>query len=83
MPKTRRDILQAIAEKCGGRIAVQITRLTKRSPAPDKFLDRSVSDEEYASEMKKLAGDITRLSLPTIRWSLLDHLDDLDGKKNA
>ena len=81
MPKTRRDILQAIAAQCGGRYAVQVSRITEKRPPPDDFLDRPVTDAEYTSEMKKLDGDRKFVHLPTVKWSLLDHLDDLERKK--
>ena len=83
MTKTRRDILQAIADKCGGKYAERVSLLSKKRPPPDSMLDRTLSDEEFASEMKKLEGEKPHVFWPDVKWALLDELDDRDRKKTA
>jgi hypothetical protein len=79
MIKTRRDVLQTIGDKFGGKYAERVSLVSKRRPPPDPMLDRTLSDEEFASEMKKLETEKSNVFWPDVKWVLLDELDDSDS----
>jgi hypothetical protein len=83
MPKTRRDILYALADRFGGKQADDLRAfLSKKSPC-DSTIDRILSDEEFALEMKKLDRDLPTPFWPLGTWELLDELDDRERKKRG
>ncbi len=57
MPKTRRDLLLAIADKIGGERARRM-REAVRQARYDPHLERPISDEEFASQLEKAERDL-------------------------
>jgi hypothetical protein len=60
MPKTEKDLLHAVAKKVGGeRGKRMLKKLGKKVPPPfDRLLDRALSDEEFAAQLKKAEDEI-------------------------
>lgn len=57
MPKTRRQLLQAIAEKIGGERGRRMRELIRLSPRRD-LLDRELTDEEFAEQLATAERDL-------------------------
>lgn len=56
-PKTRRDLLYAIAKKIGGERGKRMRELIKHSPFRN-LLDRPLSDAEYAEQLDHAERDL-------------------------
>jgi hypothetical protein len=46
-------------------------------------MNRALTEEEFASQMKKLDRDLPTPFWPLATWELLDELDDQERKKKA
>jgi hypothetical protein len=57
MPKTRRDLLLAIADKVGGERARRM-REAVRQAKYDPLLERPISDAEFASRLEQAEKDL-------------------------
>ena len=54
MPKTRRALYFAIAEKIGGTRGERLRAAVESAAPTDPLLEQVVSDERFEAEMKKL-----------------------------
>lgn len=57
MPKTRRQLLLAIADKVGGERARRMRELIRLSPRWD-LLDRELTDEEFTEQLTAAERDL-------------------------
>ncbi len=57
MAKTRRDLLNAIADKIGGERGKRMRELVKHSAFRD-LLDRELTDEDYADQLNNAERDL-------------------------
>ncbi len=83
MPKTRRDILHSLADRFGGKQADELRAFLSKKSRYDATIDRVLSEEEFASEMRKLDRDLSSPFSPLPTWELLDELDDRERKKKT
>ena len=60
MAKTRRDLLYAIAERLGGERGRRMRDAIKHSAFAD-LLDRTMTDEEYATQLANAETDLPRV----------------------
>jgi hypothetical protein len=58
MPKTKRDLLHALADKIGGDQGERLRALLQRKTMMDDILDRPLSEEEFAAQLQKLQQGI-------------------------
>jgi hypothetical protein len=83
MPKTRRDILLALADRFGGKQADELRAFLSKKSRYDSTIDRVLSDDQFAAEMKKLDRELPTPFWPLPAWELLDELDDRERKRKA
>jgi hypothetical protein len=70
MPKTKRDLLHAVADKIGGEHGERMRTALKRKTPFDDILDRTMSREAFVSEMKRLESDLPKAfaKMKTMDW---------------
>lgn len=70
MPKTRRDLLYAIADKIGGERGKRMREAVRKTRFPE-LLDRPMTDEEFATQLRNAERDLPQVlaSLETLRES--------------
>ncbi len=56
-PKTRRDLLYAIARKIGGERGKRMRELVKHSPFRD-LLDRPLTEDDYQEQLNNAERDL-------------------------
>jgi hypothetical protein len=59
MPKTKRDLYNAIADKIGGERGKRMRECFQQSPFKD-LLNEEISDEDFASHLKKAERDLPK-----------------------
>lgn len=57
MPKTKRELYQAIANKVGGEHGKRMLECFQQAPFTD-LLDKEISDEEFDLHLKKAEHDL-------------------------
>ncbi len=57
MPKTRRDLLYAIADKIGGERGKRMREAVRKTGFPE-LLDRPMTDEEFATQLINAERDL-------------------------
>jgi hypothetical protein len=60
MPKTRRDLLLAIADKVGGERGKRMREALERCECL-ALMDRPITDEEFARQLEKAERDLPRI----------------------
>ena len=54
MPKTKRDLLYAVADKIGGETGEKMRARLQTKTIIDDILDRSMSDEDLDAQLRKM-----------------------------
>lgn len=54
MPKTKRDLLHAVAAKIGGETGGKLLARLQQKTIIDDILDRPMSDEDYEAQLSKM-----------------------------
>jgi hypothetical protein len=60
MPRTRRELLYAIADKVGGERGKRMREMIKHSVRLD-LMERILTDEEFADQLKQAELDLPRV----------------------
>ncbi|HVU32101.1 MAG TPA: hypothetical protein VHE61_01615 [Opitutaceae bacterium] len=60
MPKTRKDLLLAIADRIGGERGRRMREAVQHSGCLD-LMDRELSDEEFAAQLENAERDLPKL----------------------
>ena len=70
MPKTKRDLLKTIAAGIGGDFGEQICIAFAKQSSFNDFIDRPMSDEEFASQFEKITRDLPNVAgtLNSVSW---------------
>jgi hypothetical protein len=58
MPKTKRDLLYAVADKIVGERGERMRSALKKKTPFDDIIDRPMSDEAFDAEKKKLESEL-------------------------
>jgi hypothetical protein len=58
MPKTKRDLLHALADRIGGAHGERLRAALAKKNLLDDIIDRPMSDEEFTSQLEKLAREL-------------------------
>jgi len=60
MPKTKRELLHAVADKIGGAHGERMRRALKKKTPFDAIMDLPMSDGAFAAELEKLETDLPK-----------------------
>ena len=60
MPKTKKALLHAVADKIGGEQGARLRDTLRKKTPFDDVLDRPMSDETFEAELKKAGTDFPK-----------------------
>jgi hypothetical protein len=60
MPKTKRDLLYAVATAIGGEAGESLLARLQQKSIFDDLLDRPMSDEDYEAQLEKMKTGLPR-----------------------
>jgi hypothetical protein len=58
MPKTKRDLLYAVAAKIGGETGEKLLARLQKKTIIDDILDRPMSDEDFQAQLQKMENGL-------------------------
>jgi hypothetical protein len=70
MPKTRRELLLALADRIGGAQGERLRAALAKKDLLDDIIDRPMSDEEFTAQLEMLARNLpaTFAKMKDVEW---------------
>jgi hypothetical protein len=68
--KTKKDLLYALANRIGGEDGARLHEQLKVKTPFDDVLNRTMSDEDFATELKKLENDLPKAFVRALRVAI-------------